>query len=101
MEPQIEFTDRYKATGTPYPDENSCDWCEGMGISPLSKTKINSEAVEQSHGKLIIVGQKESGGSPTEEDDFVFVRCPECFGIRKKNATDEEKLEKLRKDFNL
>ena len=38
---KFEFTDRYKATGIPYPDENSCDECEGMGLYPTRKEKLN------------------------------------------------------------
>ena len=84
----IEFTDRYQATGTPYPDENSCNWCEGMGISPLEKSKLNTEAVRAKGGRLMIVGQIDKGQKPMEEDDWVLVGCPECCGSRKKEPAE-------------
>jgi hypothetical protein len=99
--PEIEFTDRYKATGTPYPTKDSCDWCDGVGISPMSKATANKRACLTSHGKIIIVGQKEKDGKPCTDDQFLFVKCPECFGTRKKNPTNEEKLEKLKEMFNI
>lgn len=97
----IEFVDRYSATGTPRPDENSCGWCEGMGVSPTQTATLNAEAVGARNGRLIIIGQKNDDDTPCEEDGYVFVRCPECFGTRKKNATPEAKLEMLKKDFSL
>lgn len=98
----IEFTDRYSATGTPYPDDTSCDWCEGMGVSPLSKDRANDCAVKEgANHKLIICGQMESDGTPCEEDSYLFVLCPECFGTRKKGATNEQKLSQLKEKFNL
>lgn len=99
---KIEIIDRYSATGTPYPDENSCDWCEGMGVSPLHKSEANKTAVEDgANGHLLIIGQTEQDGRPCEEDDYIFVRCPKCFGTRKKNPTPAEKLNKLLEDFGL
>lgn len=98
--PQV-FTDRYQVTGTPYPTKDSCDWCDGMGISPLHKSEENKNACKTSHGKLVIVGQKEKDGSPCEDNDYFFVKCPECFGTRKKNSTNDEKISKLLSMFNL
>ena len=80
----IEITDRYKATGTPYPDENSCNECEGMGLYPEQKSKLNAEACKSPTGRLLIIGQKERDGSLMEEDEFVFVQCPFCNGTKKK-----------------
>lgn len=81
---KIEISDRYSATGTPYPDENSCDECEGMGLYPERKDNLNAEACKSPTGRLIIIGQKEDTGSPCEEDGFVFVECPICKGTKKK-----------------
>ena len=41
METQITFTDRYAATGTPYPNpETMCEGqCEGMGVVPIYMNK--------------------------------------------------------------
>lgn len=81
---KIEFTDRYKATGIPYPDENSCNECEGMGLYPLQKERLNEKTCESPNGRLVIIGQKEKDGTPCREDEWVFVQCPVCEGSRKK-----------------
>ena len=97
---KYEISDRYSATGTPRPDENSCDTCEGMGLYPEQKANLNLEAVK--YGRLIIIGQKDKDGTPEEEDEYVFVRCPVCFGTRKNNSTDEEKVNAfMEKDLKL
>jgi hypothetical protein len=84
-------------------------WCVGprRGLvlkrpSPLQTSEANKCAVnEGANGRLIIVGQREADGTPCADDGFVFVRCPECFGTRKKETTTEQKLEQLRKDFGI
>ncbi len=80
----MQFTNRYKATGTPYPDKDSCNECEGMGVYPLHKDKLNRDACNSPNGKLMIIGQKEENGKPLEDDNYVFVICPYCEGKRKK-----------------
>lgn len=98
----IEFVDRYSATGTPRPDESSCEWCEAMGVAPIQTSKANEYTVnEGANGRLIIIGQKELDDTPIKDDGFIFVMCPKCFGTRKKDTTNEQKLEQLRKEFNL
>ena len=79
---EIETTDRYKATGTPYPDpETMCNGqCEGMGSYPTEKALINQEACEAKGGRLIVIGQREEDGTPCKEDDWIFVVCPDCNG---------------------
>jgi hypothetical protein len=81
---KIQITDRYEATGTPYPDKNSCEECDGMGCYPLQKATLNKEACKAPDGKLLILGQKEKNGKPCEEDGWIFVRCHYCNGTRKK-----------------
>ena len=81
---EITFTDRYAATGTPYPDENSCNECEGMGLHPVRTKDINRRACESPEGKLLVIGQKEKDGSPAPDDGWLFVQCPICHGSRKK-----------------
>ena len=88
---KIEITDRYKATGTPYPDENSCDECEGMGLYPVQAENINKEACKSPTGLAIIVGQKEKNGDPMPDDGWVLVRCPVCHGSKKKPINAGEK----------
>lgn len=81
-----EFTDRYKATGTPYPNpETMCEGnCEGMGVYPERKDELNKAAVEAKGGRLTIIGQKEKDGTPCKEDNYVFVQCPDCNGTGRK-----------------
>lgn len=80
----MDITDRYQATGIPYPDENSCDECDGMGVYPEQRDILNKAACESPTGRLLIIGQKEKDGSPVEEDGWIFVQCPHCNGTRKK-----------------
>jgi len=90
---KVTFTDRYSATGTPYPDENSCDECEGMGITPCQATELNRYACESPNGEVTVIGQKEEDGTPMPDDGWLFVRCPVCNGSRKDaalTATKEE-----------
>lgn len=47
----IEIVDRYSATGTPHPDDNSCDECEGMGMYPCQASELNKEACKYGEGK--------------------------------------------------
>ena len=88
MKEEIQFTDRYQATETPYPDENSCDWCEGMGISPIRRSRLNIEAIQAKGGRLMIVGQIGKEKISFEDDDWIFVKCPECCGSRKKEPAE-------------
>lgn len=81
---EIEFTDRYKATGTPYPTKDSCTVCDGMGYFPNHKSTLNRDALNARGGRIIVVGQ-----TGCEEDDFVFVKCPECCGSRMKTPAEE------------
>ena len=87
---KIEISDRYSATGTPYPDPKTmCEGeCDGMGVYPTQKTNLNKEAVKAKGGRLLIIGQKRKNNEPVEEDDFVMVKCPECCGSRLKEPAD-------------
>lgn len=87
----ITFVDRYSATGTPRPTSDSCDYCEGMGVSPQQKSTLNKDAVIAKGGRLIVIGQHDGTDKkvPGEEDEWVFVKCPECCGSRKKQPADE------------
>lgn len=80
---KVEFSDRYSATGIPYPDESSCDKCEGMGLFPCQATELNELACGTEDGTIIIIGQKGQDGSPMPNDGWLFVRCPVCKGSRK------------------
>jgi hypothetical protein len=91
-QPTIEFTDRYQATGIPYPDENSCSDCDGMGCYPVKAEELNRRTVESPTRRLLVIGQTEEDGSPMEDDGWIIVQCPICNGTRKKDfRTDAEK----------
>jgi len=81
MKKTYQFTDRYQATGTPYPDENSCKECEGMGVYPVRKDNLNTDACNSPTGRLLVIGQVDS-----KEDNWVFVQCPYCKGTKIKDG---------------
>lgn len=69
----IEFTDRYKALGIPYPDPATmCKGpCEGIGWYPESD---QSEPLwQEAHAKP----------HPKPCDGYHFVKCPDCGGTGK------------------
>ncbi len=73
---KIEITDRYQATGTPYPDPKTVckGQCEGMGQVP-----IKSDDMEEPFRTLWLEAEKKE---PTD-DGYHFVVCPECNGTGK------------------
>ena len=79
----IEFTDRYKATGTPYPDPDTmCEGqCEGMGRVPVHKDDENDE--EGNWHDLWV----EAEAKKSSEDGCHFVICPTCNGTKLKKET--------------
>lgn len=74
----IEFTDRYKATGTPYPDPATmCNGqCEGMGCYPLYLDGSESD-YEREQWNL------KEATNPTP-DGYHFIQCGECGGTGKR-----------------
>jgi hypothetical protein len=80
----VIFEDRYSATGTPRPDENSCNECDAMGLYPIKAENLNEEACKTENKRLIIVGQVDSNAEPMEDDGWLIVECPVCKGTRKK-----------------
>ena len=75
---EIEFTDWYKATGTPYPDPKTMckGQCEGMGWVPVHKDDLND--AEGLWHDLWLEAEKKK---PTD-DRYHFVQCPRCKGTR-------------------
>ncbi len=72
----MEFTDRYKALGIPYPDpQTMCKGqCEGIGRVP-----IHRDDMEEPFHTLWLEAE-----SKTPMDDFYhFILCPECKGTGK------------------
>lgn len=80
----MELTDRYQATGTPYPADDSCMECDGMGVLPIKADCLNEEAVASPTGRLLVIGQTEEDGSPCPDDGWIIVQCPHCDGTKKK-----------------
>jgi hypothetical protein len=86
----IEFVDRYSATGTPYPHLlTACFECEGMGCYPVKDPRI-----EYGPGELIPVEGKytrwelhqidlQIAENGPEEDGWYFIKCPVCLGTCK------------------
>jgi hypothetical protein len=72
-----EFSDRYSATGTPYPNpETMCQGrCEGMGCVP-----VLSNEMEEPWRTL----WREAEERKPTDDGWHFVICPDCSGTRLK-----------------
>lgn len=86
MQPEYELTDRYKATGTPYPDvETMCEGqCEGMGVYPQrgddpTATETERELWSEAHNKST-AHEFDNG----ECDGYHFIKCPDCNGSGKR-----------------
>lgn len=82
----LEIVDRYSATGTPYPDENSCDECDGMGLFPVDVNELNHQACLAPNNELTVIGQKDENGNSMPNDGWLIVRCPACNGTRIKTT---------------
>ena len=89
----IEFTDRYSATGTPYPNpETMCEGhCEGMGCVPVydlrgdpkaeQPTQIMAIDYNERDPELVARWEAAEAKNPTD-DGWHFVVCPDCNGTR-------------------
>lgn len=79
---EIEFTDRYKMLGIPYPDTDTmCEGqCEGTGRVPIHQ----DDPEEPWHTLWLEAEQQEH-----TDDGWHFVACPDCKGTGKRvqNAT--------------
>ena len=73
----MEFTDRYKALGIPYPNrETMCDGqCEGTGRVPIHK-----DDMDEPWHTLWLEAEK---ASPADDKGWHFVKCPDCNGTGK------------------
>ncbi len=102
--------DRYEATGTPYPDEHSCEQCSGMGCYPIKLEPVMSYADRAAWMKKdaeirnphflfkVLLKHREwwfwkaqfvslwVGGIRNwgQDDAWRFVTCPDCKGSRRK-----------------
>lgn len=73
---KYEVTDRYKATGTPYPDpETMCKGqCEGIGLVP-----VKADDMAEPWRTLWL----EAEAKKPSTDGYHFVTCPQCKGSGK------------------
>jgi len=69
----IEFTDRYKALGIPYPDPvTMCKGqCEGIGWVPIHR----DDTSEPWHTLWLETEKRRSS-----DDGYHFIKCPDCDG---------------------
>jgi hypothetical protein len=74
---EFEFTDRYKASGIPYPDpETMCPGqCEGTGSVPVARDDI-----EEPFHTLWLEAEVKN----PSDDGWHFVKCPDCNGTGSK-----------------
>lgn len=74
---KIEFTDRYKALGIPYPDPKTmCQGqCEGTGVVPIS-----ADETEEPYRTLWL----EAEAKEHDEDGWHFIKCQDCNGTGKR-----------------
>ena len=109
MKPILEFTDRYKAMGIPYPDQKTCcdGQCEGTGWVPIhysEQTEPFKTLWGKAHLERCLVApirkivrffkdiKKAAKFGLKSHWDFCFqpcdgwhfVKCPDCDGTGKK-----------------
>lgn len=76
MSEPIEFDDRYKALGMPYPDPDTMcrSHCEGTGVVP-----IKADETDEPWRSLWLEAER----SCPADDGWHFVKCPDCGGTGK------------------
>jgi hypothetical protein len=86
MSGDIEFTDRYRALGIPYPSALTVcrGQCEGTGMVPVymesSREPHAGECrpVEQEEDPRLAALWQEAEAAHPADDGWHFVRCPDC-----------------------
>src|SRR5260221_237340 len=83
---EMEFTDRYKALGIPYPDpETTCKGpCEGTGFVPIKAGEsdpVYRALWQEAHLNHCTPFQEMREGKC---DGWHFVRCQDCMGTGKR-----------------
>ena len=91
---EIEFTDRYKAMGIPYPNPKTMckGQCEGTGVVPHKKyskegePKMLRQDIDEVLDELWEEAHKKHRGTKEGDlcDGWHFVKCPDCNGTGKK-----------------
>lgn len=82
----IEYSDRYVATGRPYPDpETMCPGpCEGMGVVPIYRPQADQKASliqgpDEDDPRYIVLWEEAEQKKPCT-DGWHFVTCLDCGG---------------------
>ena len=77
----IEFTDRYRALGIPYPEPATMclGQCEGTGWVPIIK-----DDMEEPFRTLWL----EAEANEPADNGWHFVKCPDCNGSGKRKITN-------------
>lgn len=96
---EIQFTDRYEATGIPYPDpETMCRRCEGMGFYPVMGLGMHSNydasfMTDDDFEDQEIWYEYHNRGNFIKRfihkmrcDGWHFIKCPDCKGTRLKES---------------
>lgn len=91
----MEFTDRYKALGIPYPDPKTiCEGhCEGTGVIPIfGKIQTNAKVYPEIETDPILLAlwQEMEDANPST-DGWHFVTCPDCGGTGKQSGIKQLK----------
>ena len=85
----IEFTDRYKALGIPYPELSTmCRGdCEGTGYVPIFNPH-KADGLKQAGERVVYIALWEDAEAAHLSDDgWHFVKCPDCMGTGKRPAS--------------
>ena len=92
---EIEITDRYRALGIPYPNQETCceGQCEGTGAVPFCNPdfRLNDDArrlvpIRQDDDAKFYPLWEAAHSKPHDEpcDGWHFVVCPDCGGSGKR-----------------
>jgi hypothetical protein len=76
----MEYTDRYKALGVPYPNPDTMckGQCEGLGVYPQFGDDPTMTAEERA---AWTAAHNAEGSHPTGDcDNWHFITCPDCKG---------------------
>ena len=86
VQAEYEFTDRYEATGTPYPDpETMCaGQCDGMGCYPVKRGA--SDTTGEELRRWCVAHERTDAHDDGPCDGWHFITCPDCEGTGKRSV---------------